>query len=76
MPPLIEEEKCRKCNRCVEICPLDVFGAQEETNCVPRVQHPDECWHCRACEMDCPADAISMRYPLQYMIAAQAPRKR
>lgn len=74
MPPLIEESKCVKCHRCVNICTLDVFGAQERSKeHAPVVQYPDECWHCRACELECPTGAVSLRYPLPYIIAAKAP---
>lgn len=64
MPPIINKEKCIGCQKCVQICTMDVFGAQKEKG-VPVVQFPKECWHCRACILDCPADAIEMRYPIQ-----------
>ena len=32
------------------------------------VKYPDECWHCRACAIDCPAQAIVLRYPLTHML--------
>lgn len=73
MPPIIDEMKCVKCYRCVQICGLDVFGAQPRTNHVPQVQYPEECWHCRACVMDCPAEAITLRYPLPYLLISKKP---
>ena len=28
----------------------------------------EECWHCNACVLDCPAKAVSLRLPLNYML--------
>jgi adenylylsulfate reductase subunit B len=28
------------------------------------VSYPEECWHCGACMMDCPVDAIRLELPL------------
>ena len=65
MPPMIDQAKCRACGLCMQICPLDVFTKREEKIVVA---YPEECWHCRACVIDCPAQAISMRYPLSHMM--------
>ena len=32
------------------------------------VKYPEECWHCRACVIDCPQQAITMRYPLSHLL--------
>ncbi|MCI8830913.1 MAG: ferredoxin family protein [Lachnospiraceae bacterium] len=67
MPPIIEKSKCTGCTICAQICPLDVFGPVIKGQ-KPGVLYPGECWHCRACEFDCPAGAISMHYPLPMML--------
>ena len=67
MPPVINEEKCIGCTKCAQICCMDVFGPAEQKQ-TPQVRYPEECWHCRACVMDCPVGAIDLRYPLQYML--------
>ena len=67
MPPIIRKEDCIGCGTCVQICCMDVFGPCEK-GAVPKVRYPDECWHCRACVMDCPVGAITMRYPLSHMM--------
>ena len=67
MPPVIDEAKCIKCTKCAQICCVDVYGPAEPGE-VPTVRFPEECWHCRACVMDCPAGAIDLRYPLPYML--------
>jgi adenylylsulfate reductase subunit B len=60
MPPVFKEN-CINCLKCVEICPGDVLRESETT---PVVAYPDECWHCGACMMDCPVDAIKLNLPL------------
>lgn len=65
MPPLIDKNSCVTCGICVEICPLDVL--KQENNHI-LVKYPEECWHCRACIMDCPNNALTMRYPLSHML--------
>ncbi|MGM9522584.1 MAG: ferredoxin family protein [Oscillospiraceae bacterium] len=68
MPPVINKNKCIKCHRCVEICPMDVFGVQKEKNITPAIRFPQECWHCNACALDCPAHAIRLRIPVPDMM--------
>ena len=65
MPPVVDSELCIVCGKCVEICPLDVMKMKDDRIVV---MYPDECWHCRACVMDCPKEAIRMRYPLSHML--------
>lgn len=65
MPPLINQNKCIQCGTCVDICPLDIIKKENDRIIV---KYPEECWHCRACVMDCPQEAISIRYPLSHMM--------
>jgi adenylylsulfate reductase subunit B len=41
---------------------------EHEAGNVPRVAYPEECWHCNACVLDCPAGAVELRLPLNYML--------
>ena len=67
MPPVIHADLCKKCCRCAEACQSDVFyGSIPGT--VPAVTYPDECWHCNACVLDCPAGAVSLSVPLPCML--------
>lgn len=69
MPPVIDETRCLKCGLCAEICPLDVIRVKKEAEGKKIiVKYPYECWHCRACAKDCPAGAITLRYPLSHMM--------
>ena len=67
MPPIVDRKKCVSCGVCASICCMNVFGPTGPGE-VPVVRYPEECWHCRACVMDCPAEAIELRYPLPYMM--------
>jgi NAD-dependent dihydropyrimidine dehydrogenase PreA subunit len=52
----INQETCINCNRCVEICPTDVF--EPTAGPTPEIARTDECTTCMNCELFCPADAI------------------
>lgn len=67
MPPVIDAEKCTKCGVCADICTMDVFSHPKKGE-NPEIQYPDECWHCRACVMDCASKAILLRLPLPYRL--------
>ena len=45
------------------ICPQDVYFGSEEGR-IPQVHYPDECWHCNACVLECPNNAIRLEIPL------------
>ena len=64
---IIDLEKCEGCGECVDICPQDVYFGSEE-NAVPVLSYPKECWHCSACVIGCPVEAIRLRLPLPAMI--------
>jgi NAD-dependent dihydropyrimidine dehydrogenase PreA subunit len=53
--PVIDSKKCTNCGTCVEICPVQVFKKGDKT---AEVDKPNECIGCRACEVQCPEDAI------------------
>lgn len=64
-PIIINEEKCTGCNRCVEICQVDLFLPNKEKGGTPVVLYPGECWYCGCCVVECPVeDAITLRHPL------------
>ncbi len=61
MPPVFDEKKCVKCQKCVTNCPGYVLRMGKET---PEVAFPDECWHCGCCRVACAQSAISFEFPL------------
>jgi len=67
MPPIINEELCNGCGKCVDICPSDVFFGTKKGE-IPIVAYPDECWHENACVAECPVSAITLRIPLSMMV--------
>ncbi len=69
MPPIIDQDKCVGCGKCVEVCSEDVFFGSKKKS-IPVVTYGEECWHCNACVLDCPIEgAIKLRIPLPMMIA-------
>lgn len=67
MPPIIDENKCKRCNTCADICPTGVFFGSKKGE-IPVAKYEEECWHCNACVVDCPANAVELRIPLPAMI--------
>ena len=63
MPVYIDYKKCTGCKLCYEICPMDVYGWEEETK-LPYLAHYDECQHCGDCYFDCPQKCIDVTYPI------------
>jgi len=67
MPPVIDREKCSGCGICADICPTDVFYIYEKGQC-PAIEYEEECWHCNACVLDCPEQALTLRIALPAMM--------
>ena len=44
---------------CIEICPAQVFMVEETTG-RPVVANEEDCMLCRACEFNCPGQAIKI----------------
>jgi adenylylsulfate reductase, subunit B len=71
MPPVIDNGKCIKCGICVDVCPVDVYYGSKEDE-LPNIAYGEDCYFCSACILECPQNAITLRYPLyaqpSYMI--------
>ena len=64
-PIRFDAEKCVGCNRCANICQVDIFIPNPEKGRPPIVLYPGECYYCGACVMACPHDgAIRLEHPL------------
>ena len=69
MPPIIDQEKCKCCGKCVDICSEDVFYDSGKGE-VPVVTYPEACWYCNCCVDVCPAEgAIRLMIPPNMMVA-------
>lgn len=56
MIEVIVDSRCNACNRCVEVCPADVFDAVADRP--PVLARQTDCQSCYMCELYCRADAI------------------
>ena len=60
----INEEFCKGCGFCVEVCPKDVLKLSSRFNKrgfnVVEVKNPDACIQCKKCELICPDFAINV----------------
>jgi NAD-dependent dihydropyrimidine dehydrogenase PreA subunit len=70
-------EICTGCNRCVDVCPDDVFMPNPEKKKPPIVLYPEECWFCGGCVEECPQPgAITMRHPASQNISVNWKNKK
>lgn len=56
MIELISASRCVKCDRCVRVCPTNVFDGVPGG--IPVIARQSDCQTCYACELYCPADAM------------------
>jgi len=68
-PIIYNRDKCIGCNKCVDICQVDVILPNEVKGKTPIVQYGGECWYCGCCVMECPVEgAIRLRHPLMNQV--------
>lgn len=60
MASIIDSDKCINCKICYERCPEGLYDLDSEGKVY--VAHPDECWLCGSCQMDCPTGALKVIY--------------
>ena len=70
MIELVSAQRCIACDKCIEVCPTNVFDRGEDG--VPAISRQDDCQTCFQCEANCPADALFVA-PHTHRLPAGAP---
>ncbi|WP_459201509.1 4Fe-4S dicluster domain-containing protein [Methanococcus sp. CF] len=64
MKIIIDENYCKGCDICIEVCPKDVYKKSETLNkkgiYPPNPINPKECTNCQLCILQCPDQAITV----------------
>jgi NAD-dependent dihydropyrimidine dehydrogenase PreA subunit len=64
----IDNNLCKGCNSCIEVCRTDVLVPNEKRGKSPVILYPDECWFCGSCVAACPQKAIILNFPLNQRV--------
>jgi NAD-dependent dihydropyrimidine dehydrogenase PreA subunit len=56
MIELVSASRCITCNKCVQVCPMNVFEAVKDAP--PVIARQADCQTCYMCELYCPTDAL------------------
>ncbi|MFE2429223.1 4Fe-4S binding protein [Streptomyces sp. NPDC059373] len=56
MIELVSAERCIACDKCVKVCPTNVFDTG--TDGIPLIARQEDCQTCFQCEANCPVDAL------------------
>ncbi len=64
MPVVFDETKCTGCNKCVNICTMDLLLPNPVKGKSPIIMYPEECYREGDCVTECPQGAIRLRHPL------------
>jgi NAD-dependent dihydropyrimidine dehydrogenase PreA subunit len=68
-PILFEADICNGCNRCVDVCTMDILIPNSEKGKPPIILYPEECWFGGDCVAECPRPgAIRMNQPLMQRV--------
>jgi NAD-dependent dihydropyrimidine dehydrogenase PreA subunit len=68
-PVIINPDKCTGCNRCVNICLMDIFIPNPTKGGTPIILYPEECYYDGCCVDECPEEgAIRLNHPLMQRV--------
>jgi NAD-dependent dihydropyrimidine dehydrogenase PreA subunit len=56
--------RCTGCQRCIEVCPANVFAPG--ANDIPLIARQDDCQSCYMCELYCQADALYVGHDCEH----------
>lgn len=63
-PITFNSDTCNGCNKCVDVCQVDIMLPSPEKGGPPIICYPEECWYCGCCVDICPnSGAIQLRHP-------------
>jgi NAD-dependent dihydropyrimidine dehydrogenase PreA subunit len=71
-PVVFDERVCNGCNKCVEVCLMEILQRNREKGKPPVVAYPDECAYDGACWLHCPSrdkGAIEVVPPLPMRVS-------
>ena len=61
---IIDDQFCKGCNLCLEVCPRKVFTKSSKRSragySMPQAAEPEKCSVCFLCEMTCPDLALTV----------------
>ncbi|MBQ8397507.1 MAG: 4Fe-4S binding protein [Clostridia bacterium] len=64
-PLIYDEALCVGCNRCAQVCQVDILLPNPEKGKPPIIAYPGECYYCGCCVMACNIEgAIRLQHPL------------
>ncbi|MVZ99663.1 4Fe-4S dicluster domain-containing protein [Actinomadura sp. LD22] len=56
MIEIVSRDRCISCDKCIAVCPTNVFDRGEDG--IPVLARRDDCQTCFMCEAYCPVDAL------------------
>jgi NAD-dependent dihydropyrimidine dehydrogenase PreA subunit len=78
-PIVFNEEVCTGCNKCVDVCLMEILQPNPEKGKPPVVAYPDECAYDGACWIHCPIGdkgAIKVVPPLPMRVSISRGRNK